>query len=1193
MNADGVITKTVDRIFLLRVSGKGDDSGNAGQLEVLKEHQDLEDVAEFLDRFDVRMMKSSSTRGVRLRKQWALSRGLTLLNREGRTDFLGVSVVVGRTRFLCYASTAAKMDETSGNAFTRHVCEAIEAPSFSGSADPIFMARRDAGLLGADHPSVVYAFDPTRFCRSVTSATTMFDAAARNQVAFEAKNLFIDPSEGGHMKMWWIFLAYGSEMEATVGKQRRFVGRLNLARRGMWPYRPGMTPLGVTCVGEKGERTLAVDEAHVASVAQLVRLGLVPDMSNKAVLAVLGREHGVVSTDPKTLDVPVHRLDPAAAKRLFLRRKLEAYRDGELALQFVGVMENNFRPGSGHVLTRRWMGVNRHNETDRFGAITYRIPMPKPIVTGPDGRPRSGWIDGVTDEQERGLWDRLILLRGVDDSGRRPTEELHAEDWQCLSDNERAALTTELERAKERAAERARGGRPATRVVSVICPPYRDTDGTEDAPRTFLRTGSDGSRVALMREKQAYPDGMGLRRGDSKLLASFRESTLTSGVADLIIEGVRRLTDSGQGLAPHSLRLSTGLAEVATQADPGALRATEVSRLRDEAAEQLRLATGYDREVARERGSERPILARAEALEECARESWVSYQRLSERADALEVAELPAAPAAQVPPLDFADPRDVVVGLRGVYATGQAPEGFLQVLRTILPSGVRFTQGTDMLEWFLTGDLVFATEAGETVTVTGIRMPVPSVLGRGAGGKSVERAAAMAARRMVDGESIDTVAKAGGFSAPSQVARVISRHLNQKGRFPDPAPLQLALDCPITETTRILHEHAITEHPRPLKGFAAHAVSVFTQTPPAPSPRAARRTGQGRVWAYDLNVDHRQDLLTLVQAVNARGGTPTATALAAMLNPTTPNVRHLLTASSSITRLGAPYPGVLRRLPAPGFPDGWHGKQAGPLASEHKTVGLALCPHDDCKETYATVLCPAVEVLALGAMLLCRRCRRAATPPGHHAFTAASSIRFPQSYIDWSDMQPRRRGRVVACSTEGCARDIGFGDGLTWRWDNDPEDRAWHDADCRAGRITDTYTSCGFAECQQDEGGGPGRIRQEGRGRRKWHASECDFAEHRRLNAAKEVYATCRWAACTIDEGDGPGSIAKRGKHRTAHNGDCHAAARKAKSVATDGTAAAREWAKVTGIDVPATGRLPRTVMDGYRMSREPVTVAG
>ena len=1191
MNADDVITKTVDRIFLLRVSGKGDDSGNQGQLEVLKEYQDFGDVAEFLRCFDVGMMKSTNTRGSRLRKQWAKQRGLRVLKRDGRDDFLGVSVVVGRTKFICYASTAAKMDEASGNAFTRHVCEAIEDVAFSGMADPTFMARRDAGELDAEHPSVVYAFDPTRFCRSVTSATRMFDAAACNSAAFEAKSLFIDPAQGPHMKMWWILIAHGSEMEATVGKQRRFVGRLNLARRGLWPYRRGMTPLGVDCSGQKGERTLVVDEAHVASVARLARLGLAAGMSNRAILRVLGNEHGVVSTDPKTLGVPVDQLDPAAAKRLFLRRKLEAYRDGELALQFVGVMENNFRPGSGHVLTRRWMGLNRRKQPDQFGAITYRIPMPKPTVTGPDGVPRSGWIDGVTDEQERGLWDRLILLRGVADSGRRPTEELHAEDWQCLSADEKAALTTELEQAKKRATERARGGRPATRVVSVICPPYRDTEGTEDGPRTFLRTGSDASRVALMREKQVQPDGMGLRRGDSKLVASFRESTLTTGVADLITEGVRRLTDSGQSLSPHSLQLSAGLAEIATQADPSALRAMEATHLRDEAAEQLRLATGYDREVARERGSEQPILARAEALEERARESWVNYQRLVARADGLDAAELPAAPAARVPLLDFADPRDVVVGLRGVYATGQAPEVFLQVLRTILPSGVRFAQGTDMLEWFLTGDLVFATEAGETVTVTGVRVPVPSVLGRGAGGRSVERAAAMAARRMVDGESIDNVARAGGFKESAQVARLISAQLNRNGRFPDPALRQLALDCPIVETTRILHQHAVNEHPR--TGFAAHVVTVFNKAPATPSPGASAPTGRGRVWAYDLNVDHRQDLLTMVQAASARGGTPTATALTAMLNPTMPNVRHLLTASSSITRLGAPYPGVLRRLPAPGFPDGWHGKQAGPLASELKTVGLALCPHDDCKETYATVLCPSVEVLALGAMLLCRRCRRAATPPGHPAFTAASSIRFPQAYIDWSDSQPRRTGRIVACSTEGCARNFGFGDGLTWRWDDDPESRAWHDADCRAGHITATYTSCGFAECQQDEGGGPGRIRQAGRGRRKWHARECEFAEDRRLTAAKEDYAPCSWAACTIDEGDGPGSIAKRGKHRTAHNGDCHAAARKARPVATSGTAAARQWAKLAGIDVSATGRLPRTVMEGYRTSQEPIPVAG
>jgi hypothetical protein len=501
-----IIRKTIDRTFLLRVSGKGDDKGNENQLEVLAGFAHLPDVKEFRENFDVRMMKASNERGAKLRAQWQRERNLKVLTRTGRRDFLGVSVVVGRSRCIVYASTAGQMDEARGNAFTRHVCEAIADPAFSGTADPDFVAKRDSGYFDdLEHPSLVHAFDPTRFCRSVSAATQMYDAAELHMAAFEARDLQIDPAQGSHMKIMWVFLAYGSEMEAVVGKQRRLVGRLNAVRNGLWPYRPGMTPLGAIAPGDKGTRRLQVDPAHVASVARLATLGLDPRNSDAMILRELGSApYNVVSTHPSTFGKPVHELHASAVRRLYLRRKLEAYRDGELALEFVGVAENQLRLGSGHVMRRRWEGHDENGEPDRLGSITYRIAMPKPTVAGRDGFARQGWLAGMTDAEERSIWNRLIALRGTDEQGRRSLDELDQEALDAnpdLDDADRARLALERVRAQQR----LHGGRQGDRVISGICRPYRLPEDGEAGPRYFLRHRGSSTHISELHQEAVAP----------------------------------------------------------------------------------------------------------------------------------------------------------------------------------------------------------------------------------------------------------------------------------------------------------------------------------------------------------------------------------------------------------------------------------------------------------------------------------------------------------------------------------------------------------------------------------------------------------------------------------------------------------------------------------------------------------------
>lgn len=1177
------VRKTVFRIFILRVSGKGDDKGNANQLEMLNQYAHIPDVKKFQKEFRVEMMKASSRKGQKLRRQWETKYGLKMLTRNGHNDFLGISVVIGASRFICYASTAARMDEENGNAFTRHVCEAIADPAFHGLADPDFMGRRDAGEFDkGEHPSLVHAFDPTRFVRTMSSANDMFDVAARERAAFEAKDVHIDPADGTHARMMWMFLAYGSEVESVIGRQRRFVGRLNKARAGFFPYRAGAVPLGgrrVPVDGLQDTYCLDVDGDHVAAVARMQETGLDITKTNSDILAALA-DCGVTSGDPKTLGVPVNQLDPAAAKRFFVRRKLEAYRDGWLELQFVGVTENHFRVGSGHILTRRWEGYDAHGQPDRYGAITYRLRFPKPTVTGPDGKRREGWIEGITDAEERARWNQLIALRGVDDAGKRSIEELEEELTSDLPEGLKLHLQQELARAQQR----LRGGRTAERVVSVVSPPWRPGDD-EDGPRMFTRLHATtlgrghgrGYNVEVFEETDPPGRNGGIRRNTAALRATFREHDATAALATLISAGLRILTERGHDVGRHRIALSPALAEQAAAADPAARRAAREAELRAQVTAALQLAKGYDKTVAELRGQnfggDDPQLK--SALEE-AQGAWNGYRTLQAELVELQASPLPESAGPALPALDAADPRDLVVGLLGPYATGAAPAGFLESLLVTVPHGAKYEPGADELQWEMVGDVVFTTTTGETITVEDIRAPLDNVRGRGGrGAPAAGRAADMAARRMRDGQPITAIPSSG--STPVQVSRTITEYLRGTGRFPDDALLTAGIACPILDTTRVLWEHATGTAPAKRTAFADHAVAVFTGA----LRESGRRTGQGTVWAYDLDVDYRLDQLTIASAAVDRAAGVRADAMAYMLDPSDPRPRRVLDVSAPVVKANAVYPPTLRRLPAPGHPDGWGGRGAASLAPEHKRIGLVACPYDDCAEPYATVLVPAVEVLALGAMMICRRCRRAATPSDHPMFAAARRIRFPHAYIAWFDAQPRRTGQVVACAASGCARDVGLGAGRTWRWD-DTTGPAWHDDDCRAGQTSGTHTRCAHLDCTQDEGAGPGSIRQEGRGRRRWHNRACEQAENRRITASKIEYATCRLTGCTLDEGGGPGSIRKHGKHRTVHNESCRRAVKHGSDAML-----IRRWALAHGHDVPDVGRLPAAVVDAYRAATE------
>ncbi|MDB5243816.1 MAG: Lsr2 protein, partial [Spirosoma sp.] len=359
---------------------------------------------------------------------------------------------------------------------------------------------------------------------------------------------------------------------------------------------------------------------------------------------------------------------------------------------------------------------------------------------------------------------------------------------------------------------------------------------------------------------------------------------------------------------------------------------------------------------------------------------------------------------------------------------------------------------------------------------------------------------------------------------PSYALAEIKKVLQRSGRLPCPAAQQLLVDCPVKAVTEPVFRYAAGGEPR--DAFERHLIEVYGTN--------EESSGRGRTYMLDPNVDSRADQLAILCALPDRAAGMLASALAALLpGEARRGQRAVLDGSAERTRAGRQYPPAVRRLPTASFPGGWHGPATAGLPDELKRVGLPLCPHADCPEQYATVLCPSHEVLALGSMTLCQRCRRAATDLARYPH--ASAIVFPSALLDWATALPRRAGRPEPCAA-GCARDVGFGAGMTWRWDGTAKQQVWHDDDCRAGTPSATFTRCAFAECRLDEGGGRGSIRQSGRGRRVWHARDCSHAQDRLVRRSTETYIRCGWSGCTLDDGAGPGSVAQRGKHRRTHD---------------------------------------------------------
>jgi hypothetical protein len=146
-------------------------------------------------------------------------------------------------------------------------------------------------------------------------------------------------------------------------------------------------------------------------------------------------------------------------------------------------------------------------------------------------------------------------------------------------------------------------------------------------------------------------------------------------------------------------------------------------------------------------------------------------------------------------------------------------------------------------------------------------------------------------------------------------------------------------------------------------------------------------------------------------------------------------------------------------------------------------VSPPLCLHDDCDETYATLICFAPELVTpFGTAALCRRCLRPAV-----ATEEARRTPFPESYLRWFDSLSRRTGRWAPCGHTGCTKDVGGGVGKAWHW-TDVAGKAWHDADCRAGTTVTTFSTCAYRNCQLDDGNGPGSLHRRSRSVRRWHS---------------------------------------------------------------------------------------------------------
>ena len=1079
-----VVRKLIDNVYLLRVSGKADLRGSAGQLDVLRQYDTSPDVAEFLRTFDVEMMSASSARGRKLRAMWQREGRLRVLSRQGRQDFLGVLIDIGRSRFIVYASSAAKMDEGNANAFTRHVCETIADPAFSGEGDPDHQAKLDA--KGYDeHPAVLHAFDPTRFCRTQANAMDIWTAADRHGAALDTGDLFLDPATGTTAQMMWMMVAYGSAIEALVGKQRRMVGRLNIARDGRWCYREGQLPLG--CGAQDAEdgrgRVLIPDQSQQPIVELLAKLGLDLANTNEVILEALAREHGLISHQPMTKGKRVDELDPSAAKRFFVRGKLEAYRDGELPLTFIGAVPNQFQVGSGHIFRRRWLGFGGpDDEPDRYGAITYRIPFPKPTVTGPDGQPRDGWLNGYTDAEERKIWDRLIILRGRDADGRRILDDIPTDAALELSPEEQHRIRSDGVRRDAA----ARGGNPGRRAIANVFTPYTD-DANGRGPRYWFR--NQGPRAAvqnagycqLRRETVRGAGGISRARDASEPVASFRERDLTSALADVILGTVEHVIRDGQTVghldAPRASTSSPEVGDEPNESEQADAAAALVQR--------ASLAKGYDRSVALLLGEgtaeDAPQLIDARLSAKSAWHDVAQAQRAVERLNDLKARE-PSTPLE----LDVTDVRDIVVGLKGIYGRGAVPGAFAAALRALVPEGFRLAPGDDDLTWLLRAQVCLPLSEGGTMTVDGPPAPVPNIAGRGAGGNATGRTVLMLQRRFHDGQSLPELGDATLSVDLAGMRRTLTKALRATGLFPTKDRVQIALDNPIIEATHVLWAAINKDSRQPGSTFAEHIRRCYFGPP----------TTGAEGWALDVNRDQRLDQLTVVTHARDLSDGINAAALGRIIGSS----RSVLDSSMVKEHCGRVIYPTLDRTPTDGYPNGWHGKGTTHLADAAKCVRPVSCPHADCPERWATVLCPVFEVTQLGAAILCRHCRRAATPPSDPRHIDAARIVFPQSYIDWADGHSRRAGTVAACAATGCTRDVGLGAGRVWVWTDEAatDGRAWHDASCQGGIPLSAFSPCKLEDCTLDEGGGPGRIYQVGRGRRSWHSDACRQAERRR-----------------------------------------------------------------------------------------------
>ena len=1080
-----VVRKLIDNVYLLRVSGKADLRGSAGQLDVLRQYDTSPDVAEFLRAFDVEMMSASSARGRKLRATWQREGRLRVLSRQGRQDFLGVRIDIGRSRFIVYASSAAKMDEGNANAFTRHVCETIADPAFSGEGDPDHQSRLDAEGYD-EHPAVLHAFDPTRFCRTQANAMDIWTAADRHGAALDTGDLFLDPASGTTAQMMWMMVAYGSAIEALVGKQRRMVGRLNIARDGRWPYREGMLPLG--CGAHDAEhgrgRVLTPDQSQQPIVELLAKLGLDLANTNEVILEALAREHGLISHQPTTKGKRVDELDPSAAKRFFVRGKLEAYRDGELPLTFIGAVPHQFQVGSGHVFRRRWLGFGGpDNEPDRYGAITYRIPFPKPTVTGANGQPRDGWLNGYTDAEERRIWDRLIMLRGRDADGRRILDEIPTDTARAMSPEEQRRIRAD--RVRRDAA--ARGGNPGQRAIANVFAPYTD-DAEGRGPRYWFRiqgprpSSEYRGHCQLRRETVRGAGGISRDRDASEPVASFRERELTSALAEVILGAVGQLVRDGQTVGT----LDTPQTGSSSPQDRDA-SASESEQAETAATleQSTTLAKGYDRSVALLLGEgtadDAPQLIDARLSAKAAWRDVAQAQRAVERLNDLKGRE-PSTPLE----LDVTDVRDIVVGLKGVYGRGAVPDAFAAALRALVPEGFRLAPGDDDLTWLLRAQVCLPLGDGGTTTVSGPPAPVPNIAGRGAGGNATGRTALMLQRRFHDGQSLPELADATRSVDMAGMRRTLTKALRATDLFPTKDRVQIALDNPIIEATKVLWA-AINKNPtQPSSAFAEHIRRSYLGSP----------TTGAEGWALDVNRDQRLDQMTVVSHARDLSVGINAAALGRIVGSS----RSVLDSSLVKEHCGRVIYPTLDRTPTDGYPDGWQGKGTTHLADAAKRVRPVRCPHADCPERWATVLCPVFEVTQLGASVLCRHCRRAATPPNGPRHTDAARVVFPQSYIDWADGIDRRAGTVAVCAAPGCTKDIGLGAGRVWVWTEEAaaDGREWHDPTCQSGTPLSAYTLCKYQNCTVDEGGGPGKIHQEGRGRRTWHSDACRRAELRR-----------------------------------------------------------------------------------------------